>query len=201
MSHPGIVLTVAMTGASGAALTQEILRRLEDDARVARVHFVASDNSLRVAAEELGITGRNALVARLLGRESKKIVQHSMADVGAPIASGSYRVDGMVILPCSMGTLASIASGLAESLVARAADVCLKEGRPLLLCVRETPFNRIHLRNMSAAADAGAIIFPVMPSFYDHPKDGEAMIRQYVCRVLARVNLPQEDMQIWAAET
>lgn len=193
----GAVLIVAMTGASGAALTREMLRLLEDDERVARVHFVASDSSLRVAAEELGVAGRNDLVPRLVGRESKKIVQHAVSDVGASIASGSYRTDGMVVLPCSMGTLASIANGLAESLIARAADVCLKEGRPLLLCIRETPFNRIHLRNMSLAADAGATIFPVMPSFYDHPKDGEAMVRQYVCRVLARLGLPQAEMRVW----
>ena len=93
-------------------------------------------------------------------------MQHSDADIGAAIASGSYPSHGMIVLPCSMGTLAAIANGLADSLIARAADVTLKERRPLLLCVRETPFNRIHLRNMTLAAEAGATIFPVIPAFY-----------------------------------
>ena len=140
-------LTVAITGASGAVLGRELLRALESDVRVARVHFVASENSLRVMAEELGISGRNNLLEKMLGTAPRKIVQHSDSDIGAPIASGSYPSNGMIVLPCSLGTLATIATGLANSLISRAADVSLKERRPLLLCVRETPFNRIHLRN------------------------------------------------------
>jgi 4-hydroxy-3-polyprenylbenzoate decarboxylase len=142
-------LTVAITGASGAIFGRELLRALEADERVARVHFVASENSLRVLAEELGISGRNELVEKLLGASPRKTVQNSDANVGAAIASGSHPSAGMIVLPCSMGTLAAIALGLADSLIARAADVTLKECRPLLLCVRETPFNRIHLRNMT----------------------------------------------------
>ena len=99
-----------------------------------------------------------------------------------------------------MGTLATIAHGLANSLVSRAADVTLKERRPLILCVRETPFNRIHLRNMALAAEAGAVIFPVIPSFYDHPVDSAEMARQFVCRVLAHIGLPQPGAYIWKAE-
>ena len=97
----------------------------------------------------------------------------------------------MIVLPCSMGTLASIANGLANGLIARAADVTLKERRPLLLCVRETPFNRIHLRNMTLASEAGAVIFPVIPAFYNKPSDSTEMARQFVCRVLAHIGLPQ----------
>lgn len=193
-------LTIAITGASGAVFGRELLRALETDARVARVHFVASENSLRVIAEELGVSGRNDLVEKLLGAKPAKTVVLSDADVGAAIASGSHPSDGMIVLPCSMGTLAHIAHGLADSLIARAADVTLKERRPLILCVRETPFNRIHLRNMTLAAEAGATIFPVIPAFYNQPVDSDEMARQFVFRVLAHIGLPQRGAYVWKAE-
>jgi 4-hydroxy-3-polyprenylbenzoate decarboxylase len=193
-------LTVALTGASGAIFGQELLRALEADERVGRVHFVASENSLRVIAEELGVSGRNDLLEKLLGVAPKKIIKHSDADIGAAIASGSHPSNGMIILPCSMGTLAAIAHGLANSLIARAADVTLKERRPLILCVRETPFNRIHLRNMTLAAEAGAVIFPCIPAFYNLPQDSTEMARQFVCRVLAHIGLPQPGAYVWKAE-
>jgi 4-hydroxy-3-polyprenylbenzoate decarboxylase len=106
----------------------------------------------------------------------------------------------MIVLPCSMGTLAAIANGLANSLIARAADVTLKERRPLLLCVRETPLNRIHLRNMTLAAEAGATIFPCIPAFYFRPADSTEMARQFVDRVLAHIGLPQPGAYVWKAE-
>jgi len=193
-------LTVAMTGASGAIFAREALRALESDARVARVHFAASENALRVLAEELGISGRTDLLQKLLGAAPHKTVQHADADIGAAIASGSHPSDGMIILPCSMGTLAAIANGLANSLIARAADVTLKERRPLLLCVRETPFNRIHLRNMALAAEAGAVIFPVIPAFYSRPVDSDEMARQFCYRVLAHIGLPQPGAYVWKAD-
>jgi 4-hydroxy-3-polyprenylbenzoate decarboxylase len=193
-------LTVALTGASGAIFGRELLQALEDDERVSRVHFVPSESSLRVLAEELGLAGRTYLLEKLLGREPVKTVQDSDADIGAAIASGSYPSNGMIVLPCSMGTLAAIANGLADSLIARAADVTLKERRPLLLCVREAPFNRIHLRNMTLAAEAGAVIYPVIPAFYFKPVDSTAMARQFVCRVLAHIGLPQPGARVWKAE-
>jgi 4-hydroxy-3-polyprenylbenzoate decarboxylase len=189
-----------MTGASGAVFGQMLLQRLDADERVERVHFIPSENSLRVLAEEMQISGRNGLVEKLLGKSSAKIHSHAESDIGAGIASGSYPSDGMMVLPCSMGTLAGIASGLARNLIERAADVCLKEQRRLILCVRETPFNKIHLRNMSLAADAGATIFPVIPAFYDRPVDSTEMARQFVCRVLAHIGLPQEDAYVWKAD-
>jgi len=193
-------ITVAITGASGVILGRELLRALEADERVARIHFVASENSLRVLAEELGVSGRANLLEKLLGKTPAKIVQLADADIGAPIASGSHPSNGMIILPCSMGTLAAIALGLANSLIARAADVTLKERRPLILCVRETPFNRIHLRNMSLAAEAGATIFPCIPAFYNHPEGSEEMARQFACRVLAHIGLPQPGAYVWKPE-
>lgn len=193
----GIDLTLAMTGASGSVFARAMLRALEADERVARVHFLPSENSLRVLAEELEIAGRNQLCEKLLGAAPAKTIQLSDGDIGASIASGSYPSSGMIVLPCSMGTLAAIANGLADSLITRAADVTLKERRPLILCVRETPFNRIHLRNMQMASDAGAVIFPVIPAFYNKPIDSTEMARQFVYRVLSHIGLPQEEAYIW----
>jgi 4-hydroxy-3-polyprenylbenzoate decarboxylase len=190
-------LTVAVTGASGSIFGQRLLRALELDSRVSHVDFIASENSLRVMAEELQISGRNDLAAKLLGKTSTKVRQLSEGDIGAGPASGSYPADGMIILPCSMGTLAGIANGLASNLIERAADVSLKERRPLILCIRETPFNKIHLRNMSLAADAGAVIFPVIPAFYNRPMDAAEMAEQFVCRVLAHIGLPQPGAYVW----
>lgn len=194
-------LTVAITGASGAIFGQHLLQALDAETRVERVDFIPSENSLRVLAEEMGISGRKGLVEKLLGKSSEKIRQLAENDIGACVASGSYPSSGMIILPCSMGTLAGIANGLAQNLIERAADVCLKERRPLLLCVRETPFNKIHLRNMTLAADAGATIFPVIPAFYNQPIDSTEMARQFVARVLAHIGLPQPGAYVWKGDS
>jgi 4-hydroxy-3-polyprenylbenzoate decarboxylase len=191
------VLTIAATGASGALVTRALLQAAEKDARVKTVNFIASDNALRVFAEELDIKGRSDLVHKLIDAKSKKIKQQNNDDIGANVASGSYPTSAMVVLPCSMGTLAGIAQGLARNLIERAADVCLKEKRPLVLCVRETPFNRIHLRHMDRAAEAGATIYPLIPTFYNHPASIEQMARQFACRVLAFIGLPQDDAYVW----
>jgi flavin prenyltransferase len=196
---PARVLTVAATGASGAAFTRAILMLLERDERVSKVQFIASDNALRVFAEELSIKGRNNLVQQLTGAESKKIQQQNVDDIGAAIASGSYPTNGMIILPCSVGTLARIAHGFAGNLIERAADVCLKEKRPLVLCVRETPLNLIHIRNMEVAAEAGATIYPLIPTFYNRPQTVEDMARQFASRVLAFVGLRQGDAYVWGS--
>ena len=196
----GRTLTVAVTGASGSIFVKHLLAALDRDDRVATVNLVFSDSGLRVMAEELGVAGRNELVAKLLGRESGKIQQQSNADIGANVASGSYPTDAMLVLPCSMGTLARIANGLAVHLIERAADVCLKEQRPLILCVRETPFNRIHLRNMTLAAEAGATIFPVIPAFYFQPASTDEIAREYINRVLAHIGLAQPDAYQWKAK-
>ena len=191
------VLTVAATGASGAQITRALLLLLERDARVKTVNFIASNNALRVFAEELETKGRNDLVQQLLGRKPKKVRQQNVDDIGANIASGSYRSDGMIILPCSMGTLARVAHGFAGNLIDRAADVCLKEKRPLVLCVRESPLNRVHLRNMQWAAEAGATIYPLIPTFYNRPSTLDEMAHQFACRVLAFIGLDQPDAYVW----
>ncbi len=196
MPEPGHI-TLAVTGASGSIYAAEILRALATDERVAKINFVASDSALRVFAEELNLSGRNDLAEKLLGTPCPKLQQHAETDIAANIASGSYPTDAMIVLPCSMGTLASIANGLAQNLIHRAADVCLKENRPLILCIRETPFNRIHLRNMQLASDAGATIFPAIPTLYNHPQTTEDMARQFIHRVLAHIGLPQPGAYQW----
>lgn len=193
-------ITLAVTGASGSIYAAEMLRALVSDDRVSHIHFVASESSLRVFAEELNLSGRNNLAEKLLGAPSPRLRQHADSDIGASIASGSYPVHAMIILPCSMGTLAAIANGLASNLIHRAADVCLKERRQLILCVRETPFNRIHLRNMQLASDAGATIFPAIPTLYNHPQDTTEMARNFVHRVLAHIGLPQPGAYQWQAD-
>jgi 4-hydroxy-3-polyprenylbenzoate decarboxylase len=192
-------VTVAVTGASGAILAQKTLKLLEEDSRVARVHLVVTEAGQRLFTEELGITSGDLkqLPSRILGHPVAKIEVLPNKDVGASIASGSYAVDSMIVIPCSMGTLGAIANGIADDLVARAADVMLKEGRKLVLCVRDAPFNRIHLENMLRAQQAGAVIMPAVPAFYHHPKTIEDLVTQYVCRVLAQIGLVQEQMYRW----
>ena len=194
------IVTVGVTGASGAILAQKALVLLEEDARVARVHLVVTEAGQRLFAEELGLSAGDLkqLPSRILGHPAAKIEILPNKDVGASIASGSYVVDSMIVIPCSMGTLGAIANGISDDLVARAADVMLKEGRELVLCVRDTPFNRVHLENMLRAQQAGAVIMPVVPAFYHHPKTIDDLVTQYVCRVLAQIDLPQEKMYRWA---
>jgi 4-hydroxy-3-polyprenylbenzoate decarboxylase len=198
-NQPPQNLTVATTGASGSVFLRQFLAVVERDKRVQTVNFIASDSGLRVMAEELGLKGRSNLLPQLLGRPSRKIRQQANADIGANVASGSYPADAMVVLPCSMGTLARIANGIASQLIERASDVCLKEKRPLVLCVRETPLNKIHIRNMYRAADAGASVFPLIPTFYNLPASLDAMAQEFAFRVLAHIGLPQSGAFHWKA--
>ena len=225
-NYPPQNLTIATTGASGSVFLRHLLLAVERDQRIRTVNFIASDSGLRVLAEELGITGRANLIGRIFGRAgsaassrklpqnppstavrgatisskigiSSKIKEQSNADIGANVASGSYPADAMVVIPCSVGTLARIANGIASHLIERAADVSLKEKRPLVLCVRETPFNKIHIRNMYRAADAGATVFPLIPAFYYRPASLDDMAREFAYRVLAHLGLPQPNSFRW----
>jgi|SRR5450432_2656906 4-hydroxy-3-polyprenylbenzoate decarboxylase len=193
------IITVGVTGASGAIFAQKTLTLLEDDPRVGRIHLVVTETGQRLFAEELGLTTGDLkkLPARIIGRATKKIELSPNKDVGAAIASGSYDVDSMIVIPCTMGALSAIANGASDDLLARSADVMLKEGRKLILCLRDTPFSRIHLENMLRAQQAGAVIMPVVPAFYDKPKSIDDIVTQFVCRVLARAGLPQEKMHRW----
>jgi 4-hydroxy-3-polyprenylbenzoate decarboxylase len=203
----GQIVTVGVTGASGAILAQKALQLLEADPRVGRVHLVVTETGQRLLAEELGISSGDPrqLPGRILGGSASltlrahetKIETLPNKDVGASIASGSYEVDAMLVIPCSMGTLAAIANGTSYDLVARAADVMLKENRKLVLCIRDTPFSRIHLENMLRAQQGGAVIMPAIPAFYHQPKTIDDLVTQYICRVLAQMGLPQEKMYRW----
>ncbi|HEY2459223.1 MAG TPA: UbiX family flavin prenyltransferase [Candidatus Acidoferrum sp.] len=194
------IVTVGVTGASGAILAQKTLEILAADSRVSRIYLVVTEAGQRLFAEELGVVSGDLkqIPSRLIGNASTKIEVLPNKDIGAAIASGSSQVDSMLVIPCSMGTLGSIANGLADDLVSRAADVMLKESRKLVLCIRDTPFNRIHLENMLRAQQAGAVIMPAIPSFYHHPKTIDDLVTQYVCRALSQINLPQENMYRWA---
>src|SRR5258708_7062979 len=152
--HKTIVLGV--TGASGAMLAQAALRLLEADSRVAKIHLIVTDTGARLLAHELSIVTSDAkqLPSLLIGARAEKTEVLPNKDVGASIASGSYPVDAMVVIPCSMGTLATIAAGTSDDLIPPPADVSLKEGRPLVLSVPDTPFTRIHLENMLRAQQA-----------------------------------------------
>jgi flavin prenyltransferase len=194
-------LTVATTGASGAIFLRHLLLAAGRDRRIETVNFIPSDGALRVMAEELGLKGRSNLVGQILGfpggRSARKIQLQSNADIGANVASGSYPADAMVVIPCSVGTLARIANGVAAQLIERAADVSLKENRPLVLCVRETPLNKIHIRNLYRAADAGATVFPLIPAFYYGPSSLDELAREFAHRVLAYLGLPQPGAFHW----
>jgi 4-hydroxy-3-polyprenylbenzoate decarboxylase len=195
----GTYITVGITGASGAVFAQTLLRLLDADPRVERVFLVLTEAGLRLIATELDIVAADGkkLAPLLTGTPAKKIEYLPNKDIGASIASGSAPVDGMVIIPCSAGALASIATGIASDLLSRSADVCLKERRPLVLCLRETPLNRIHLENMLRVHDAGATVMPAMPAFYYAPKTIDDIVTQFAYRVLAQLGLPQEKQYRW----
>ncbi|MGH9534114.1 MAG: UbiX family flavin prenyltransferase [Terriglobales bacterium] len=208
LSTPSRNITLAMTGASGAALGGCALQLLLADERVGHLNFVVSRHALRVAVAELGITAASGsamdFAARLASLDRPlpaKLQSLEPEDIGANIASGSYPSDGMLIAPCSMGTLAAIAHGQSDNLIERAADVCLKERRRLVVAIREAPLSLIHLRNMLAATEAGAIVFPVTPAFYDPASSPAAVLRQFTARLLAAVGLPQPNAFQWQGGT
>ena len=195
-------VVLGVTGASGALFARRMLQMLEADPRVGKIHLIISDSGLKVLREELGLeVAKHAdLPALLAGRPASKTVYLLDSDIGASIASGSYPVDGMVVMPCSTGCLAQIANGIAATLIERAADVCLKESRKLILAIRDAPFSRVHLKNMLRAQAAGAEIFPIIPSFYHHPQTIDDLVTQFCCRVLAHLGLEQKQQFRWTGE-
>jgi 4-hydroxy-3-polyprenylbenzoate decarboxylase len=195
-------VVLGVTGASGALFARRMLQMLEADPRVGKIHLIISDSGRKVLREELGLeVAKHAdLPALLAGRPGRKAVYLLDSDIGASIASGSYPVDGMVVMPCSTGCLAQIANGIASTLIERAADVCLKESRKLILAIRDAPFSRVHLKNMLRAQAAGAEIFPIIPSFYHHPQTIDDLVTQFCCRVLAHLGLEQKQQFRWTGE-
>jgi len=195
-------IILGVTGASGALLARRMLQMLEADARVETIHLVVSGSGLKLLRDELDLeVSKSAqIVAALAAHATRKTEYLLDSDIGAAIASGSYPVDGMVVIPCTTGCLAQIAAGISDTLIERAADVCLKEGRKLILAVRDAPFNRIHLENMLRAHAAGAVIFPIIPAFYHHPRTLDDLVTQFCCRVLALLDLEQAEQFHWQGE-
>ena len=195
-------MILAVTGASGAVFGRRMLQLLEADARVRKVHLVVSGAGLKLLRDELDLdVSRNAgIPAALAGGPTAKTQYLLDSDIGACIASGSYPVDGMVVIPCTTGCLAQIANGIASTLIERAADVCLKEGRKVILAIRDTPLSRIHLENMLKAQQAGAEIFPIVPAFYFRPGTIDDLVTQFCCRVLSHLGLEQAEQFHWLGE-
>lgn len=195
-------LVVGVTGASGAMFARRTLQMLEVDRRVGTIHLVISGSGLKLLREELDLdVSKSAEIpSGLVGGRARKIDYLLDSDIGASIASGSYPVDGMIVIPCTTACLAQIANGISSTLIERAADVCLKEGRRLVLAIRDAPFNRIHLENMLRAQAAGAVIYPIIPSYYHRPKTLDDLVTQYCCRVLAFFGLKQRGQFRWMGE-
>ncbi len=181
---------VGISGASGSIYGIRLLEQLRNDPGV-EVHLVVSPSGKRTLVEETGYTVRQV--------ESLAHVVYDDRDVGASIASGSFRTAGMIIAPCSIKTLAALASCHADTLIARAGDVTLKEGRPLLALVRETPLHVGHLRQMLAFAEMGGIVFPPVPAFYLKPQTVDDLVSHTVARVLERLGLSHEPLPEWTA--
>jgi 4-hydroxy-3-polyprenylbenzoate decarboxylase len=178
-SRPRRVI-VAITGATGAVYGVRLLRQLAATPGV-ETHLVISDAANLTLHQEVGLQRREV--------EALAHVVHKNREIGASIASGSFHSDAMVIAPCSMKTLAAVAHGLSDNLIARAADVVLKERRRLVMMVRETPFNLAHLRNMTAVTEMGAIVFPPVPGFYQRPTSIDEMVDHTIARVLDLVGI------------
>jgi 4-hydroxy-3-polyprenylbenzoate decarboxylase len=181
-------VVVAITGATGAVYGVRLLAHLRAVPGV-ETHLVISDAAVLTLHQEVGMQRREV--------EALAHVVHKNREIGASIASGSFQTDGMVIAPCSMKTLAAVAHGLADNLVARAADVVLKERRRLILMVRETPLNLAHLRNMTAVTEMGGIVFPPLPSFYNRPATIEEMVDHTVARVLDLLGIDNSVAPRW----
>ncbi|MBB6449033.1 4-hydroxy-3-polyprenylbenzoate decarboxylase [Geomicrobium halophilum] len=190
-----LVYTVAMTGASGAVYGVRLVQALLK--RGVKVHFLMSGAAWQVFEQELQLdtTDQEACLRYLFPEGDLHI--HGLRNFSAPVASGSYRNDGMIIVPCSMGTLSKIANGNSGSLLERSADVALKEGRKLLIVPRETPLHSIHLGNMKTVSEAGAIIIPAMPGFYHMPKTMDDLVDFVVGKILDRLEVDHELFTRW----
>ena len=202
-------VVVAVTGAGGTRLAGVLLTKLVADGRVGHVDVMVSANGRKLVAFENGVPtddgqaeGTDA-VGLLLGLPpgeglpEKVSVWNPEEDQAGPPSSGSYRFTDMVVLPCALGAAARIAHGIANTLLERAADVCLKERRRLVLCIRETPLNLIHLRNLVQLTEAGAVVYPMIPTYYNVPQNLAQMDEEFVLRLLGFLGLDQTDYYEW----
>jgi flavin prenyltransferase len=194
--------TVAITGASGSIYAQRTLLHMAASGVVERINLILSESAKTVAKVELGVdltSADRSDINRWLGlpAASRLIHLHRLDNIAARPSSGSHPQDGMVVVPCSMGTLGAIASGAGTNLIHRAADVTLKESRRLVLVPRETPYNAIHLENMLRLSRAGAHIIPASPGFYHRPQSIEALVDHFVFRILDHLGVPHSQATQW----
>lgn len=198
-------LTVGITGASGTIYADGTLQLLAASGAVETINLIMSSTAATVAQVEMGANLRDADAAKInewlgLPAESKLIRVWRLDNLAAKPSSGSNKQAGMMIVPCSMGTLGAIASGAGTNLIHRAADVCLKEGRKLVLVPRETPYNAIHLENMLKLSHAGARILPASPGFYHRPKTIDELVEHLCNRILDQFDIPHSKKSVWTGE-
>ena len=195
-------LTVGITGASGTIYAYRTLQLLAESALVETVNLILSSTAATVAQVEMGVNLKDADQTKInewlgLGPDPKLIRLWRLDNMAAKPSSGSNKQAGMIIVPCSMGTLGAIASGAGTNLIHRAADVCLKEGRKLVLVPRETPYNTIHLENMLRLSHAGARILPASPGFYHRPKTIDELVDHLCFRILDQFDIPHSRKSEW----
>ncbi len=198
-------ITLAVTGASGTIYAHRTLQLLAASGVVETINLIMSGTAAVVAQVEMGVNLKDADAAKInswlgLAADSKIIRYWRLDNFAAKPSSGSNKQAGMIIVPCSMGTIGSIASGAGTNLIHRAADVCLKEGRKLLIVPRETPYNAIHLENMLKLTHAGARILPASPGFYHRPKTIDELVGHLCFRILDQFDIPHSRKSQWTGE-
>ncbi len=198
-------ITFAITGASGSIYAHRTLQLLAASGAVETINLILSSTAATVARVEMGVNLQDADTARInewlgIGRDSKLIRLWRLDNLAAKPSSGSNKQAGMLIVPCSMATLGAIASGAGTNLIHRAADVCLKEGRKLLVVPRETPYNAIHLENMLRLSRAGARILPASPGFYHRPRTIDELVEHLCFRILDQFDIPHSKKSQWTGE-
>lgn len=200
---PGDRWVIGVSGASGTVYARRLMQVLLQEVANIELEVVLSESALRVMQEEEGLllTPSKLSSQSLLNIESAAVRFHNNRDIGACIASGSFTAKGMVIVPCSMNTLGAVAKGLADNLLRRAADVTLKEGRPLIVVPRETPLSRIHLQNMLELQQAGAKIVPAMPGFYHQPKSVEELVDMMVLKITDQMGYHLKISRRWKEDS
>ncbi|MCG9130590.1 UbiX family flavin prenyltransferase [Candidatus Poribacteria bacterium] len=191
-------LIVGITGASAGIYGVRLLEVLTEHEDI-EVHLTISASGARALSEELQIQVdlNNFELESLIGVSSPRVIYHHESDIAAPIASGSFRTEGMIVVPCSMGSIAAIANGISRNLIQRAADVCIKEKRPLVMVPRETPLSPIHLENMLKLSRLGVCILPAMPGFYHFPKNVDDLLNFIITKILDQFNIDTKLIQRW----
>ncbi|MCW2872991.1 UbiX family flavin prenyltransferase [Actinacidiphila oryziradicis] len=186
-------VTLAVTGAGGTRMARFVLESLVKDDRIGQVDLMVSAAGRKLIAHETGRDEAGDAVELVLGGPAKKVVTWDPEDLAGGPTSGSYPSWGMLVVPCALGVVGRIAHGIANTLIERAADVTLKERRPLVLCVRDTPFSLIHLRNMTQVTEAGGTVYPMIPTFYNVPQSVDQFYEEFTARLLGFIGLPQSE--------